>query len=944
MLHSPEGADASARSEAADRDPESPLTSSVGPDPSLNSSASDWGAGLDEPRAGGAAGAKKKRPSRKRRSRSADAPPTDDRAGSDPNRAGSNPRSVEESRSPARAESSAAGRDEAAASSEGGGSAKKTRRRRSRGRSKAGAEAGASDSPRAHAESASDQRGAASGDATGEPDGGAPDGGADGGAEGGTRKKRRRRSKRAVGTRHTPAVDPAEHADAAEHSAPDDEPESEAGSAAVRKQRKRSRRGRKKLAGGGDPAGDESGGDAAAKAAGSGARSEDGASAPRKRRRRGSRGGRLRSGGADSDGAVAVEGIPGEEDLPYDEEDAGNEAGAARGRDAGKRGRKASAKQERASSERGSRKKRRSSHEDDEDEDERSTVRARPKPNVIVVNAADPDETRVAVIEEGEIVDFQMKVHKQQSLVNDIYRGKVVNLEPAIGAAFVDFGQGRNGFLHTSDVLSCYGDSDWNLKKLLATRLDADEWEGLDDEVEEGDADEGDDSGDGASNGKAARKTKTKTARKAKAAKSGGRFQARPRRPITELLKKGQSVVVQITKDAIGDKGPTLTTYISIPGRHLVLMPSIARTGVSRKIEDEKERRRLKRILKGLSVPDGMGVIVRTAGTGATKAELKRDLEYLLLIWDTFGKRLDLGRGPIALYEESDVAIRTMRDLFNESTEKVVVDDERVHERMVEFTEKLMPEAVERIVRHDASRPLFHTFGIEQDFERIFARRVDLASGGSVVFDQAEALVAIDVNSGKTRSDGFDFEDVALKTNLEAVPEIARQIRLRDLGGIVVIDFIDMLRAANRRTVERAFRDALSLDRARSKIGRISQFGLLEMTRQRLGAGMSKMLFTNCPRCRGTGRVRTVESRSVAILRRLGSALTLKGFSQVEIRAHPEVVDYIEQNCQEEVEALAKQHERALAFTAVPDQVEDSVLRYARTDGREVRPGGRRRR
>jgi ribonuclease E len=517
-----------------------------------------------------------------------------------------------------------------------------------------------------------------------------------------------------------------------------------------------------------------------------------------------------------------------------------------------------------------------------------------------------------------------MTVPSQNSLVNDIYRGRVVNLEPAIGAAFVDFGQGRNGFLHTSDVMARYGDKDWSLDQLVSTRVDPEEM---------GESDQADllDSDEASEASKPGRKRPRAT-------------RSRRRQPITELLKKGQLVVAQVTKEAIGDKGPTLTTYISIPGRYLVLMPTISRIGVSRKIDDEKERRRLKRILQSLEIPDGMGVIVRTAGTGHTKADLKRDLEYLLHAWADFTKRLSIGRGPMPLYQESDVAIRTMRDLFTESTEAVYVDDPGVHARLLEFTEQLMPEHIDRIRLYGGARPLFHAYGVEQDFERIFARRVDLPSGGSIVFDQTEALVAIDVNSGKTRTGGYDFEEIALKANLEAVEEIARQIRLRDLGGIVVIDFIDMMRSGNMRAVERAFRQALSTDRARSKIGRISQFGLLELTRQRLGPGLTKKLFHHCPRCRGTGRERNVESRAAAILRRLGSALTLKGFSMVEVRALPEVIDFLENECENELRALEHRHDRRIQLAAAPEQVEDSVLRYLRADGREVRPGGRRKR
>jgi ribonuclease E len=636
----------------------------------------------------------------------------------------------------------------------------------------------------------------------------------------------------------------------------------------------------------------------------------------RRRRRRGGRGRRRRE--PEVHGPAQVELIPGEDDeLPLADSGAGDEADADLEPSALR-------------------------------DDAQQPAAARPRrSNVILVNAADREEVRVAVVEGGQMVDFQMHVRRQETYVNDIYRGKVVNLEPAIGAAFVDFGQGRNGFLHTSDVLSVYGDDDWSLDKLLTTKVDPSEWDEESSqpdvaveltEGEAGPAEEGRDAEP------AERRGQGRRDRRRHGGRGGGRFRARPRLPISDLLEKGESVVVQVTKDAIGDKGPTLTTYISIPGRYLVLMPSMARTGVSRKIEDEKERRRLKRILEELDVPKGMGVIVRTAGTGCTRADLKRDLDYLMLLWEDFGKRLQLGRGPTALYEESDVAIRTIRDLFTDATEAVIVDDARVYERVREFVQRLMPDNLDRIQLHEGPKPLFHTHNVEQDFERIFARRIDLPSGGSIVFDQAEALVAIDVNSGKTRSESFDFEEVALRTNLDAVKEIARQIRLRDLGGIIVIDFIDMQRHGSRKQVERALRDAMAVDRARSKLGRISQFGLLELTRQRLGPGLSKLLFHNCPRCRGTGRSRTVESRAGAILRRIGAALSQKGFTKVEVRAAPEVIEYLKRNYPLALHDLEVKNERQIELIPVEGQVEDSVLRYLRADGREVRPGGRRKR
>ncbi len=773
---------------------------------------------------------------------------------------------------------------------------------------------------------------------------------------------------------------------------------------------------------------------------------EGGEGGGRRRRRRRGRG-RNHEG---QNGPVGVELIPGEEDeLPQPPKAESEEAEPAAPK-VGRRDRAEKPKEAR------------------EPKEEARALRPGKK-NIILVNAVDREETRVAVIEDGRIVDFQMHVRRHETLVNDIYRGKVVNLEPAIGAAFIDFGEGRNGFLHTSDVLAAYGDKDWSLDKLLTHKIDPEEWDEKSNQPHAGvelseahpaaaaherhddhhghgqehehDHDHGADSGEHAHpeahdhdhdhdemvevtsleaaapsehlisapaeeasmdfsfavdseehevaegeelaaapelasqseqpSGLEADASALVRAPSQPQAKQGGRnrrrderggkqfgsrqgggkqgggngrMRGRPRHPITELLQKGQSVVVQITKDAIGDKGPTLTTYISIPGRYLVLMPSMSRTGVSRKIEDEKERRRLKRILESLEIPAGMGVIVRTAGTGCTKEDLKRDLDYLMLLWDSFGKRLQLGRGPSPLYEESDVAIRTIRDLFNDHTEAVIVDDEKVYNRVREFMQKLIPEMVDRVQLHQGAKPLFHDHSVEQDFERIFSRRIDLPSGGSIVFDQAEALVAIDVNSGKTRSDGFDFEDVALRTNLDAVQEIARQIRLRDLGGIIVCDFIDMMRSGSRKKVENAMRDAMATDRARSKLGRISQFGLLELTRQRLGPGLSKMLFHNCQRCRGSGRLRTVESRTGAILRRLGSALVLKGFTKVEVRTQPEVVDYMKRNYNQDLRDLMLKHEKEIELVSVGDQIDDSVLRYLRADGREVRPGGRRKR
>jgi len=720
------------------------------------------------------------------------------------------------------------------------------------------------------------------------------------------------------------AAGAADAGSAAPEPGPDGAPRRRRGRRGGRRRRGREDQGARPVEAAPPPDLDEGEAPPAAERDGQGRGDDDG----RPRRKRGSRGGRRRK---KAGGAVSIEVIPGDDDelpelqeLPHDAvlltpSGAGGAAPAAtRGRARDEDDEDHDHDHDHAA-------------EDDEDADD-DAPREAPRPNrrrLILVNARDTEEKRVAVVEEGRIVDLQMTVKKHVSYVNDIYRGRVVNLETAIGAAFVDFGEGRNGFLHASDVLTSYGEPDWNLEKLLSTPV-------------------AEDGGDEESEGDDGAKDEEEPAGAERTAPERGRGRSRPRArvrlPIESLLKKGQMVAVQITKDAIGDKGPTLTTYISIPGRYLVLMPSLERTGVSRKIDDERERRRLKRILQSLDIPEGMGVIVRTAGIGRTKLEIKRDLDYLLLAWEDFSKRLRNGRNPAPLYQESDVAIRTMRDLFTPETEAVIVDDPEVFQRMVEFTKRLMPEHLDRVKLHEGARPLFHNHGVEQDFEKIFARRVELPSGGSIVIEQTEALVAIDVNSGRTREEGAEFEDIALKTNLEAAPEIARQIRLRDLGGIIVLDYIDMMRGSSRKSVERATREALKADRARAKIGRISQFGLLELTRQRLGPGLSKLVYDTCSRCRGSGRRRNASSRAQAIMRRLAAALALKGYTMVEVRTHPDVIEYLQKELKSELDKLQTESGREIHLLSVPEQIEDSVLHYLRADGREVRPGGRRRR
>jgi len=364
---------------------------------------------------------------------------------------------------------------------------------------------------------------------------------------------------------------------------------------------------------------------------------------------------------------------------------------------------------------------------------------------------------------------------------------------------------------------------------------------------------------------------------------------------IDQLLKKGQEVVVQITKEGIGNKGPTLTTYVSLPGRSLVLMPSLPKCGVSRKIEDGRERRRLKRIVKELDETGsgGIGFIVRTAGINKSLEDVQRDRDYLKKIWEMVAQRLQVTKAPSLLYQESDLVLKAMRDQFTPDIADVVVDSEDVYMRIRDFAEKLMPVMAERIKRHAVTTPLFHSFGIEKDVEALYEPQVDLSNGASIVIDQAEALVAIDVNSGKYKAGGQGSDETAYRTNLEAIPEIVRQLRLRDLGGLIIIDFIDMLHEKHRRSVERKMIEALRGDRARIKVGRISPFGMMEITRQRVGPGLKRTVFMQCPHCKGAGWSRTVQSKALSVLREARALVNLKGYSMLQVFVAPPVADYL---------------------------------------------------
>ena len=505
-----------------------------------------------------------------------------------------------------------------------------------------------------------------------------------------------------------------------------------------------------------------------------------------------------------------------------------------------------------------------------------TTENGNPMKKEMIINVSQPEECRVAVIEDGQLEELYVERASQGNCVGNIYKGKVVNLEQGIQAVFVDFGIGRNGFLHISDVEpQYYRQGGFDPNKPIDQQ-----------------------------NGKKQDKKKQDSRRKGRGQQrhyNGGRPRVKP--PIQDIFKKGDEVLVQVIKEGIGNKGPTLSTYLSIPGRYLVLMPSLGRVGVSRKIEDDKARRKLRDILLDLEPPKGLGFIVRTAGLGKKRGDLERDLAYLIRLWKAIVRRVEKTQTPVDIYEESDIIIRTMRDTVNSDMDAIYIDEKDAYKRARDFLEMIMPKFVDRLHLYDGKQPIFHKYKLDQEIARIYKREVKLKEGGSIVIDPTEALVAIDVNSGNFRTDS-NAEVSAYKMNLNAAREIARQLRLRDLGGVIVNDFIDMRQEKHRRGVERALRDAMDRDRARTKIMRTSPFGLIEMTRQRIRPSLKRSVYDDCPCCSGRGIVKTAESMAIEVVRKLMMASRKNEITRVTVRVHEGVSAYLNNKKRREIMAL----------------------------------------
>ncbi|EIJ43729.1 ribonuclease, Rne/Rng family [Beggiatoa alba B18LD] len=447
----------------------------------------------------------------------------------------------------------------------------------------------------------------------------------------------------------------------------------------------------------------------------------------------------------------------------------------------------------------------------------------------ILINATQPEELRVAMVDGQRLYNFDIETAARKQTKSNIYKGRITRIEPSLEAAFVDYGADRHGFLPLKDISRSYFQIPVTYAPLPEDTLDGDEYN--DDDIQT--------------------------------------IAPQPipvRGNIKELLKEGQELIVQVDKEERGNKGAALTTFISLAGRYVVLMPNNPRAGgVSRRIEGD-DRSEAREVLSTLDIPDGMGVILRTAGMGKTAEELKWDLEYLLGLWHAIEESSRDRSAPFLIYQESNVIIRAIRDYFREDINEILVDDEEIYAEAMDFMRQVMPQYLTKVKLYNDNVPLFTRYQIESQIESAFQREVRLPSGGAIVLDHTEALLSIDINSSKATKGG-DIEETALNTNLEAVEEIARQLRLRDLGGLIVIDFIDMMSHKNQREVESRLKEALKMDRARVQVGRISRFGLLEMSRQRLRPSLGESSHIMCPRCNGQGKIRSVESLSLAILR-----------------------------------------------------------------------------
>ncbi len=534
---------------------------------------------------------------------------------------------------------------------------------------------------------------------------------------------------------------------------------------------------------------------------------------------------------------------------------------------------------------------------------------------IMLIDATHPEETRVVVADGNKLEEFDFEAANRRQLIGNIYLAKVTRVEPSLQAAFIEYGGNRHGFLAFSEIHPDYYQIPVADRQALLEQQAAAEREAADRDGDNGD--DGDDDHDqsaalepGEEPESAATAEDDDDADDEDVARaepvSFGTIEpleeiSRPRPyrrsyKIQEVIKKRQILLVQVMKDERGTKGAALTTYLSLPGRYCVLMPNTARGGgISRKITKAVDRKKLKSIANELEVPEGMGLIIRTAGANRTKAEVKRDFESLLRLWEDLRDRTLKSSAPTLIYEEGNLIKRAIRDLYAKDIDSIVVEGEDGYREAKSFMRMLMPSHAKNVQLYKERPPLFQRHGVENQIYSMFNPIVQLPSGGYIVFDPTEALVSIDVNSGKATRE-HNIEATATTTNLEAAEEVARQLRLRDLAGLIVIDFIDMEENRNIRAVERRLKDCLKSDRARIQVGRISAFGLMEMSRQRLRTGVVETTTQPCPHCHGTGLIRSVESIALHILRSIEEECLKRRAAEITVTAPTAVALYILNN------------------------------------------------
>ncbi len=488
-------------------------------------------------------------------------------------------------------------------------------------------------------------------------------------------------------------------------------------------------------------------------------------------------------------------------------------------------------------------------------------------PRKMFINAVDPEEFRVCIVEEGQLEEFALESASREHTKANIYKGVVANIEPSLQASFVNFGGERHGFLPLSEVHPDYYKE-----------------------------------------------------------KVSGKGKAR----IQQVLRKGQELIVQVYKEESATKGAYLSTYISLPGRNMVLLPKQAHLGISRKIEKEEERQRLKELAQKLGLPPEMGLIVRTAGEQAKTRDLLKDLQFLLKLWEDIQQAAAATPAPCLLHRDLDLITRTVRDYLSSDINTILVDNKEVHQQLRSFLHMAAPRQRHTLKLYRDSLPIFARYQLEEKIDRIYAERVPLKSGGSIVINPTEALVSIDVNSGRCTSQK-ELEETALKTNLEAADEVARQLRLRDLGGLVVIDFIDMKDKRHQKEVEAALKHSLKRDKARVTVGHLSKFGLLELSRQRLRPSAEASAYTVCPACQGRGRIKTVHTTSLSLLRQISSQLAQGNLQEVRAEVPLEVSNFLLNQKRRDLLALEEQYNLKIVLTAraglSPEEVQLEFVR-----------------